>query len=103
MRTRLPAIGLGVVGLVLSAALAFTAMLPSGCGQVGRPDVDFAARATMVIAGLALIGSGLTLLRARRGHYASGVLAAVAGVELCALAALVVFYEHRTAWFDHCG
>ena len=102
MRKRLPAVGLGVTALLQLAALTFTAMLPSECGQIGRPNVDFAARATIVTAIVALIGAGISAVWARPLRAQAVILAVFAVVGTGALVALVVFYKHQTAWYDHC-
>jgi hypothetical protein len=93
----------GISALAIVAAAISTAMLPSSCGEIGRPNVDFSARATLVAAVIAWLAGALLWLRVNHPGWVRVALAVGALGEVAAWIAIVIYYRHQTARYGNCG
>ena len=101
-RSRVARFGFIAVALLVACAAILVASLPSACGSIGRPSLDFAARTATVVAVVLWLASSVAAVFGTSRRVAPSV-AAVAVVEAVALIALFLFYRHQTDWYDRCG
>jgi hypothetical protein len=94
-----------VTAICLAAAAGGVGSLPSRCGEVGRPNVDSAAKGVLAAAAFFwLIGLASFAPASRTaGRWSRFALSVVALFELGAGIAVLIWYGRHTAWYDHCG
>jgi hypothetical protein len=103
-RVSIAAFGLTALGLIAAASAA--ASLPSACGEVGRPNVQAAAEASLVFASLAWlvgVGTGARYLSSKGDSRSRVAVAALALLGLGLGVAIFLYYRHQIAWEGHCG
>lgn len=88
--------------LVAASGVAISE-LPSACGEVGRPSVDFVAKLALAAGGGFWVVGLTAALGARRSSSSGKGFTAVALLEGCVGIGLALYYQRHIGWYDRCG